>query len=109
MICQVFELTQVTIRNRKMNKLKTLATMATLAATMAFTANAQAKIIIVDGPIYTVEQCDELSRQIDVAYRNYLEVRANGGLLGEVAWAWRAYNDLNNKYNNVCYGIPHTY
>ena len=79
-----------------------------LAAVAAFTtmglstsATAFDGGIILPGPIYTVEQCDDLSRRIDIAYRGYL---ANPTPL-----AYQKYLALNSEYNRYCDGIPHTY
>jgi len=88
-----------------MKNLKTIAAMATLAATMAFTASAG---ISLPGKTYTVEQCDNLSQQIDAAHQDY-QAALNGGSNGQINKTLKKYNDLNSLYNQVCFGVPHTY
>lgn len=89
-----------------MKLLKTLAVTATFAASMLLSATTQA--VPYPGFPYSVEQCDDLSRRIDLAYTRYLNSVAAGSATGATL-NYEHYQRLNREYDSHCAGVPHTY
>lgn len=91
-----------------MKNLKNIAAIATFAATMALSANVQAGGNTIPGQTYTVEQCGDLSQSIDAAHQAYQAALASGAT-GKIKKTLTTYNELNALYNQVCFGVPHTF
>ncbi|MCJ8269227.1 MAG: hypothetical protein MJK04_07460 [Psychrosphaera sp.] len=92
--------------------MKTLQTLV-IAASIMLTATAQAGPTKptpgpFPGPIYTVAQCGDLSRRIDLAWSAYNQSVAISDAT-QAMHDYEAYLQLNSEYDINCIGISHTY